>query len=66
MCSLDSFEFHIKLLLHHRLKIDAHQPVLGLMVLVFNPASEIHDEPNAGNDRKVISLPLVLDELKVR
>jgi hypothetical protein len=26
---------------------------------------EINDEPNAGNDRKVVPLPLVLDQLKV-
>jgi len=32
MCSLDPFEFHIKLSLYHRLKIDAHQPVLGRVV----------------------------------
>ena len=38
--------------------------------LCFSPpavlASEINDKPDAGNDRDVVGLPLVLDQLKVR
>ena len=28
--------------------------------------SEIHDQPNTGNNRQVVALPLVLEQLKIR
>ena len=42
--------------------------VLFLMVVFIQscPASEVDDEPDAGNDSKVVAHLLVLDQLKIR
>jgi hypothetical protein len=37
-----------------------------MIVTVLSPVSEIHDQPDTGNDRKVVVVPLVLDQLQVR
>ena len=55
-------------------KYDQTPLYLGFIVMVFflmavtvlSPVSEIYDQPDTGNDRKVVILPLVLDQLQVR